>query len=423
MIDSDKIPTVGFIPGFFDIGETYPLIRIAKKYKELGGKAIIFSHGGEYENIATGHGFNIIKIEPNASGPDITRYFLKRTDKEIINLIKKQELIYQNNGIKAIVQTSSYVDCMLASIIGKIPLISIISGTLSTPYLQANYATFPDNSENLFTLFTPGFIKNSITNFYTLNYKGPIIKKINKIAKKTNINTRFKRFQDIRMGNYTLISDDLEFLGIKPANNFSSDIFIGPILSDGLFNHKKKEDKEIEDHLKKPGKSILLTMGSSKMMKGFFLRILDILNETNYNVIATYTSILKDNELPKLNDNILLKKFIPLIAELNKKADLAIIHGGRGTVYNAAYSGKPVIGFPLNGEQQFNLDCLVRHSSAKRLSKSFFNKDKFLIAIQEIFNNYDFYLKNAQVLSQKLQKSNGDERAAKKILEVVLKSN
>lgn len=423
MTDTDNGPVVGFFPGFFDIGETYPLIRIAKKYQELGGKVIIFSHGGDYEYIAKEQGFKIIKFEPIASGPDITRYFLNHSDEEIIEMIKNQEFVYQSNEIKAMVQTCSYVDCILASMIGKIPLISIISGTLSTPYLRANYATYPDNSESLFTQLIPQHLKNRITNFYTLNYKGPITKKFNRIAKKTNISVRFRSFQDIRVGNYTLISDDIEFLGLNPTDDFSSENFVGPILSDDLFNQKEKKDEEIENHLKKPGKSILLTMGSSKIMKGFFLQILETLNETDYKVIATYTSLLKEDELPHVNDNILLKKFIPFIAELNKKVDLAVIHGGRGTVYNAAYSGKPAIGFPLNGEQQFNLDCLVRHKGAKRLSKTFFSKEKFLNAIQEIFNNYNDYLKNAQILSQRLQKSSGDKKAAKKILEIVLKSN
>ena len=90
------------------------------------------------------------------------------------------------------------------------------------------------------------------------------------------------------------------------------------------------------------------------------MRSLKALNQTDYNVIATYTSILNEEELPKLNDNILLKKFIPNIAKLNQMVDLAIIHGGRGTVYTAAYSGKPAIGIPLHSEQQHNLDNLAQ---------------------------------------------------------------
>jgi len=419
MKKTEKKPLIGFFPGFFDIGETYPLIKIAKSYQELGGKIVIFSHGGNYEYIAKEQKFKIKRIKPIASGPDITRYFFKKNDEEIIDLINNHIKLYKDNGIKALVQTSSYLDCILACISGKIPLISVISGTLTPPYLKANFGTFPDNLEGFFTQLLPQSFKNRLTNWHTLRYKGPITKKFNRIAKKINVEKRFRNFQDIRLGNYTLISDDIEFLGLKPTKNFPAENYIGPILSDDLFEHKEKQDEEINKFLKKPGKTILLSMGSSTIMKGLFLKIIEILNNTDYNVIATYTNLLKDNELPKLNDNILLKKFVPFIAQLNKEVDLAVIHGGRGTVYNAAYSGKPAIGIPLNGEQQFNLDNLVRHGEAIRLSKTFFTEEKFLDAIKYIFNNYDTYLTNSKTLSNKLKKSDGDKKAAKRILEII----
>ena len=51
MINLDKKPLIGFFPGFFDIGETYPLIKIAQCYQKEGGKIVIFSHGGDKKGI------------------------------------------------------------------------------------------------------------------------------------------------------------------------------------------------------------------------------------------------------------------------------------------------------------------------------------------------------------------------------------
>jgi glycosyltransferase involved in cell wall biosynthesis len=59
MINTDQKPLIGFFPGFFDIGETYPLIKIAKRYQEIGGKVSIFSHGGQYDYLAKEQGFKI----------------------------------------------------------------------------------------------------------------------------------------------------------------------------------------------------------------------------------------------------------------------------------------------------------------------------------------------------------------------------
>jgi len=419
MINTDRKPLIGFFPGFFDIGETYHLIKIAKCYQEQGGKVVIFSHGGDYEYLAKEQGFEIIRMNPIARGPDITKYFLDHGDEDIINLIKEQVSIYQNSGIKALVQTSSYLDCLFSPYVVKVPLISIISGTLAPPYYKENIATYPEFFENYLKRLVPQQIKNRINNWYTLTHKGPITKKFNRIAKKINITKRFNCFHDIILGDHTLFCDDIDFLGINPTIDYPSEDFIGPILSDDFLHSEVSiGDHEIEKHLKRPGKSILLTMGSSKIMKEIFLDILNTLNQTDYNVIATYMDMLTEDEIEKIHDNILLKRFIPNITKFHPRVDLAIIHGGRGTVYNAAYSGKPAIGIPLNGEQQYNIESLSRHGVAKKVSKKFFKKENLLNAIEEIFVNYEKYLENAKILANNLSKPEGDKKATQRIIEI-----
>ena len=147
------------------------------------------------------------------------------------------------------------------------------------------------------------------------------------------------------------------------------------------------------------------------------------MNKTNYNVIAVYADIVKSNEIPDLNDNILLKKFVPSIKKVNEMVDLAIIHGGRGTIYTAAYSGKPIIGIPMHIEQQYNIDCLVRHGIGLRLSKKFFKPKNFLQAINEIFDNYDTFFKNAQKLSAKLQKTPMEDKALQILMRILDEKN
>ncbi|MHA1192994.1 MAG: glycosyltransferase, partial [Promethearchaeota archaeon] len=122
---------------------------------------------------------------------------------------------------------------------------------------------------------------------------------------------------------------------------------------------------------------------------------------------------------PKIKENILLKQFIKSPQIVNKMVDLAIIHGGRGTVYNVAYSGKPSIGIPTFIEQQYNIDCLVRNGAGLRISRKFFKPEKLLKAINTIFDNYDKYLKNAQELSKKLSGVTGEEKAVERITEIV----
>ncbi|MGA7551666.1 MAG: hypothetical protein WBW24_23055, partial [Candidatus Sulfotelmatobacter sp.] len=45
--------------------------------------------------------------------------------------------------------------------------------------------------------------------------------------------------------------------------------------------------------------------------------------------------------------------------QVNKMADLSLIHGGIGTVMTAAYAGKPVVGVGMQFEHVANLAYLV----------------------------------------------------------------
>lgn len=73
----------------------------------------------------------------------------------------------------------------------------------------------------------------------------------------------------------------------------------------------------------------------------------------------------------------------------------------------------------MQAEQHLNLDNLVRHGVALRLSKTFFKEKNLLNAIEEIFANYDKYLNNAQALAQKLPKPEGDKNAARRVVEIL----
>jgi UDP:flavonoid glycosyltransferase YjiC (YdhE family) len=67
--------------------------------------------------------------------------------------------------------------------------------------------------------------------------------------------------------------------------------------------------------------------------------------------------------------NVLVTDWIPAF-EANRMADVAVIHGGIGTVMTAALAGKPVVGVGMQMEQVANLVCLERLGFAIRVGKS-----------------------------------------------------
>ena len=416
---------IGFSPLFFYISETGRALLVAKRYQELGGKVIFFSHGGEFEYFAKDYGFEIIRMKPYFTEDFIDRYkTIARGEKKeeiytesfLKEIVENEIKTFKESKIKALVSTN-FEPCVISARAAKIPLISITTGPGKVQY------SIPDIYENNLTKIIPKFIKNRIFN-WMLSQSKMYLKPFNNLTKKFNLKP-LSSTMELYYGDTTLITNFLEFINIfANQQQFPDEDYIGIILLEELFKNNFSDDEtkninlKLFEHLKGSQKSILLTMGSSGDKK-LFLRIINELNNTSYKVIAVYTNILKEEELPILNKNILLIKYVPSIAELHKMVDLSIIHGGQGTVYTAAYSGKPIIGYPLQFEQHLNLEKMVGHGAGILLSKKFFNGKKLINSINYIFENYDYFLKNSEILSKKLPKPIGDKNAAKRIYQIV----
>ena len=411
------------------MGEVLPAVKIAKLYIEKGGEVIFFSRGGKFEFLAKEIGCEVIQLQKFPWSELFKKNKIRKmtTEKMVFDIYKisnigdmvKEEVeIFKKNKIKAIVSTFN-ITTSISARVQKIPLFVLISGTSIPPYYKSGFVTFPENYENFLTKILPESLKNKIIQWIFLNNKlffRGLVKDFNFVARKYKIK-RFRSLNDIVFGDYNLVCDDINFLGIKPDKDFPLENFIGPITGGLVEKQNDNLDEDIKIHLERSGRSILFMMGSF-YYKHLYLKILKTLNQTNYNIIAVNPIIPKE-ELPQLKDNILLKKFIKTPMLVNKMVDLAIIHGGRGTVYNAAYSGKPVIGVPMHFEQQYNIDNIVRQKAGLRISHKFFTEQELLNAITAIFSNYDEFLSNAKNLSKKLSIEKGEEKAVEKLIETI----
>ena len=226
----------------------------------------------------------------------------------------------------------------------------------------------------------------------------------------------FTTFNDLLIGDNTLVCDDIHMLDIKPTAQFPLDNFIGPIYGSINNNNTVCINKSITKFMEESEKSIVLSMGQGCKNK-FFIKLLNCLSKTDFHILAIHTKYLRKENLPDTTDNILLTTFISPMIEILRKADISIIHGGRGTTYTAAYAGKPVIGIPMFFEHQYNIDNLVRKGTALRISKKFFRCEDLVSAINKIFNNYSQYLKNSQELANILTQEPGEKKAVDRLIE------
>jgi len=421
---TDK-PVVGFFPLFYNLAETGRAILVAKRYIELGGKAVFFSHGGKYEYLARDLGYGIVRVNPIYTEESITKIIkINRGEQRGIaydesflrKAVKEEIAAYKKTGVEMVVSFVN-IPCSISARAARMPLVCV------SPAPGNFHLRVPDNFENSFTRLIPQSLKVPVLNLY-FNRSKKFLKPFNTVAREHHLKP-FKSTVDVVHGDVTLGTNFLEFINVFPNQQlFPDEDYIGIISLEEVFSERFSEGKaktiehDITQHLNKSEKSILLTMGSSGDKK-FFLSILNALNKTNYRIIAVYASILNENELPIVNENILLMKFVPSIQKLHKMADLTIMHGGQGTVYAAAYAGKPVIGFPMQFEQHLNLEMLVKHGMARIESRRYFKEELFLKTIEDVFDNYDVYLKKSQALASILPKPEGDKNAVKILLNII----
>jgi UDP:flavonoid glycosyltransferase YjiC (YdhE family) len=422
----DKI--VGFFPSFYSIGETVPILKIAKLYQKNGGNIVLFSHGGNYEYLSEELDCPLIKLQDfwdaiiksfkdifEKGAPVESSFYETYEESHLQEIVKEEIKVFKESKINLMVSSFNLSAAISVRAIN-VPLITLISGTITPLYYEAGNATFPDNYENNFTRIIPSIIKNKIAKWYLLHNK-ILVKDFNKIGKKYNI-IKFKRFEDILFGDYTLVCDDIQMLDVKPNNKIPLENFIGPIYGPLIEKKEKEIDKDIITFLKKPGKKILINMGQG-CEPDLFLKILSAVSKTKYNVIAVRAGFNEEQAPKNLNENILFKTFIPQILKVNQQVDLSIIHGGRGTTYTAVNAAKPIIGIPIFIEQQYNIENIVRKKAGLRISKKFFTEEKLIKAVNKIFDDYDFYLKNIQNLQRLISKEPGENKAAERIIEII----
>jgi UDP:flavonoid glycosyltransferase YjiC (YdhE family) len=84
--------------------------------------------------------------------------------------------------------------------------------------------------------------------------------------------------------------------------------------------------------------------------------------------------------------NILVKDFLPS-HKVMPLCDLTIIHGGQGSVQNAIGAGTPLIGFPLQPEQNFNLRQVERHGAGRCLSLQWLKRAGLRRTVEEILGD------------------------------------
>jgi MGT family glycosyltransferase len=398
------IPLGGFLAHFtrcLEIG----------KALQINGFNVIFAGPKKYieflkDRYETHHIFDFNPEYIIACLKETTLYF--HSVKTLSDFLEAELKLYEE--VKPdIVLTDSRFSCKISCKIARIPLVSLTSASWTSCsklrrtlpekhlfYKMINRFFSKDKTEKIISIFLP---------YLTKFYSDVCLRPYNYFLRKHKIK-RLSRIEEIWEGDLTLLCDIPEISPVSylPPNFY----YIGPI-----FWEEELPLPDWWNEIDKNKKTIYLTMGSSGD-SSLFKRIVELLEETPFNIIISTGEIIKKDEL-KDRKNIFVESYLPG-AKVMEISDVVIFHGGSGTSYQALSYGVPLIGIPSHFEQEWNINRLVELGAGIKLSERELNRENLRKAIDEILNN-EYYKENVKNLQKIIEKYNSKENCVRYIKE------
>jgi UDP:flavonoid glycosyltransferase YjiC (YdhE family) len=367
------------------------------------------SDGGDFESLMEKHGFGLTLMEPRLTPEKIEHIAKVDRGEKFTPAFTDAEMIQRVENEVAVLKTLKPV----AVITGSYPSIPVTCRVLNIPLVWVVQSTWlPDFFEHgagMTDRVRPAPIKaiadRCILAFIDFWIKHGFLDSVNHAAQHFRV-LGYDSIFDYWRGDITLVAEPPGFSGVKlPPNHF----FTGPLIPQNEFA-LPEEIKNIPRD--KP--LIYFAMGSSGTRE-IVARIVESFEGKPYRVIAPVKFHLAQVQGVHIPSNVLITDWVPAL-QVNKMADLTVIHGGIGTVMTAALAGKPVVGVGMQMEQVANLACLERLGFAIRVRKSRNPSRKVQEAIAKLLNDESAKSK-AAAFAETVARWDGPRLAAERLVE------
>ncbi len=371
--------TLLFAPETINIAETTRMIEIAKACRS-DFRCVFFGYSDRFSGLIEAAGFEFRRMTPWLTDEKIEHLWkVDRmesfadpfTEAELRERVRSELALYEAFNPVALVMGFT-LSAVLSARIARLPLVDVIPFPLSRPFLEANLGSWPDAFDLPFLRWIPKRWLETASNRWMLN-TGLWVGPFSRVAQSYGL-PPIRRLVEIYEGDITLVTDLPELTGVQnlPANWH----YVGPIFA--------RLDAEIPAEilaLPREQPLVYCAMGSSAN-RDILKIVLESFAGAPYCVIAPVKSHLRAGHV-QVPENVHVFDWLPA-DKVNPLADLAVIHGGQGTVQTACASGTPFVGIGLQPEQESNIDFVARFGSAIRVRKSRLSRNSLLAALETL---------------------------------------
>jgi len=410
------------------LSETSRMIEIYKELIKRGHEVTMATHGGPYEWLFAEEGIEYTLVLPHFTDERARDFVLTNTgekgvaefytEEELEQHVKSEIDFFETNSISKVI-TGFTLSCAISARAKKIPYYVTHLGSFVPPIFEKKMLVPTLVSDSRIINSIPRKWLVSLVN--ALMYKSKIAtKSFNKVAVKFGV-IPFKSMTEIMMGDTVVVTDVPEILGIpkaeieswKPSGkyekyyNHKSILKYGGAIYAKLFGEVPEEVKQFLDTTK-PKIYVALTSGQSEVLDRVYEGIKGI--DAKIIILTTLHKFKDINE-----DNIMVVNHLPS-HKVMPMMDLAIIHGGQGSIQTAIASSTPVIGIPLHVEQGLNVSILERHQAGIMQIKHNIDPKEVEKKSLEILNDLS-YKSNMEKLASYQLAIDGVKKAVDIILE------
>ena len=166
--------------------------------------------------------------------------------------------------------------------------------------------------------------------------------------------------------------------------------------------------EEVKQVYGNPGINIFCSLGSSGFPETLKTIIKALRQDKNFNIVCSTTTILDPEELGGNDERFYATRFLPAHL-VNEMADIAVTHGGQGTIQTAVWAGTPVVGIGFQAEQQANIDGIAKAGMATRIPIYEVSEKRIHKAVLKVSS--DSYRKNAKRMQAEVRATDGVKRS------------
>ncbi len=378
----------------WNIAETTRMIEVANILRS-DYTCHFFSYGGQFEHLVEEAGYILHRLNPREDEKKIQHLWKVDRGETFKQPWTLDELTTRINSELALIDQYQPEFAFLGSVltfsmsckIRKIKLFNVIPLALSRPYLEAGLPISP---------FLPRVL-NQISTWILLHVP-LLVRNFREVAKLYGLTPPRIAF-DVWMGDINIVTEVEAFSLLKklPVNWY----FSGP-----LFAHLKSEIpieiKNLLTHASLP--KVYFAMGSSANRK-VLLKTLEAFDGLNVVVVAPIKSHLEASDV--IPSNVHVTDWLPAL-ETMKHVDIAVTHGGQGTVQTTLVSGKPFLGIGMQPEQELNIHPFVVYGNALQINKHKVIKKDVQAAIHQLLNESSFHesAQRAKAIIEKIDTAN-----------------